>query len=82
MEIFSSEENTVLISVNGDFIKVWKEHKEKESIEDFITQAEQVAMFANDYYEYHFARVFLTMLEEVFEVETEIVEIETFLDIC
>ena len=81
MEIFASEENTVLISVNGDFMKVWKEHKERESIEDFIRMANDVAIFANGHDEYHFAKVFLTMLEEVFEVETEIVEIETFLDI-
>ena len=82
MEIFASEENTVLISINGDFMKVWKEHNEQQDIEDFIIQAKQVAMFANGHDEYHFAKVFLTMLHEVFEVETEIVEIETFLDLC
>ena len=82
MEIFASEENTVLISVNGDFMKVWKEYKDKEDIQDFIRMANDVAIFANGHDEYHFARVFLTMLHEVFEVETEIVEIETFLDIC
>ena len=79
MEIFAHE---VLISVDGDFVKVWKDGKERQTIEDFIIQAKQVAMFANDYDEYDFIQVFLAMLSEVFELEIEIVEIETFLDIC
>lgn len=81
MEIFASEENTVLISINGDFIKVWKDGKEQEIIEDLILKANSLAIFANEY-EYNYAGIFLTMLDEVFELETEIVEIETFLDIC
>ena len=82
MEIFAHEENTVLISVNGEFIKVWKDGKEEQTIEDFIIQAKQVAMFVNNYDEYDYAATFIIMLEVVFELETEIVEIETFLDIC
>ena len=81
MEIFASEENTVLISVDGDFVKVWKDGIEREIIEDFIIKANGIAIFANQY-EYHYAATFLTMLDEVFELETEFVEIETFLDIC
>lgn len=80
MEIFASEENTVLISVNGDFIKVWKDGKELEIIEDLISKANHLAIFANEY-EYHYAATFLSILDNVFELETEIVEIETFLDI-
>ena len=81
MEIFASEENTVLISVDGDFIKVWKDGKEQEVIEDLISKANHLAIFANEY-EYHYAATFLTILDEVFELETEFVKIETFLDIC
>ena len=82
MEIFANEENAVLISVDGDFIKVWKDGKEKETIEDFIRKANHVAIFANDYEEYHYSATFLAMLDEIFELETEFVELETFLDIC
>lgn len=81
MEIFAHEENTALISVNGDFIKVWKDGKEQEIIEDLISKANHLAIFASEY-EYHYAATFLTILNEVFELETEFVEIETFLDIC